>query len=92
MSIVGVFGGITDKMPMGAAMNKGLTFRMGQTHMMRYMQPLLERVERGEIDPSEIITHRVAIDDVPEMYKTFRDKEDKCIKVVIDPWAERKAA
>ena len=92
VSVPGVYGGLLDKIPFGAAMNKALTFRMGQTHMMRYMQPLLERVERGEIDPSEIITHRVAIDDVPEMYKTFRDKEDKCIKVVIDPWAERKAA
>jgi threonine dehydrogenase-like Zn-dependent dehydrogenase len=92
VSVPGVYGGMLDKIPFGAAMNKALTFRMGQTHMMRYMQPLLERIEHGEIDPSEIISHRVAIDDVPAMYKTFRDKEDKCIKVVIDPWAERKAA
>jgi threonine dehydrogenase-like Zn-dependent dehydrogenase len=73
-------------------MNKGLTFRMGQTHMIKYMRPLLERVERGEIDPSEIISHRVPLEMAPEMYKVFRDKEDHCIKVVIDPWAERRAA
>jgi threonine dehydrogenase-like Zn-dependent dehydrogenase len=92
LSVPGVYGGLLDKIPFGAAMNKALTFRMGQTHMMRYMQPLLDRILNNEIDPSEIISHRVAIDDVPDMYKTFRDKEDKCIKVVIDPWAERKAA
>ena len=92
VSVPGVYGGFLDKIPFGAAMNKALTFRMGQTHMMRYMKPLLDRVLNGEIDPREVISHRVAIDDVPEMYKTFRDKEDKCIKVVIDPWAERKAA
>lgn len=92
MSIPGVYGGFVDMVPMGAAMNKGLTFRSGQTHMLRYMRPLLERVERGEIDPSEIITHRVTLDDAPRMYKTFRNKEDNCIKVVMDPWAERRAA
>ena len=92
VSVPGVYGGFLDKIPWGAAMNKALTFRMGQTHMMRYMQPLLDRILNGDIDPSEIITHRVAIEDVPQMYKIFRDKEDKCIKVVCDPWAERKAA
>lgn len=92
VSVPGVYGGFLDKIPWGAAMNKALTFRMGQTHMMRYMQPLLERIQNGDIDPSEIISHRVSIDEIPGMYKTFRDKEDKCIKVVCDPWSERKAA
>jgi len=66
--------------------------KTGQTHMMRYMKPLLERVERGEIDPSFVVTHRVSIDEAPRMYKVFRDKEDDCEKVVLDPWTETKAA
>jgi threonine dehydrogenase-like Zn-dependent dehydrogenase len=85
VSIPGVYGGFVDTMPMGAAFNKGLTFKMGQTHMHRYLQPLLDRVERGEIDPSFIITHRLRLDDAPWAYKTFRDKEDGCIKVVLNP-------
>ncbi len=92
VSVPGVYGGLIDKIPFGAAMNKGLQFRMGQTHMLRYMRPLLERIQRGEIDPSFVITHRVGIDEVPEMYQTFRDKEERCIKVVIDPWKESMAA
>lgn len=92
VSIPGVYGGFLDKMPFGAAMNKGLTFRMGQTHMMRYMDPLLGRIQNGEIDPSFVITHRVRLEDVPDAYKMFRDKHDHCIKVVIDPWAEKAAA
>ena len=87
VSIPGVYGGLLDKIPFGAAMNKGLTFKMGQTHMMRYMKPLLERIERKEIDPSFVITHRVSLEDTPEMYKTFRDKQDECIKVVLRPAA-----
>ena len=87
VSIPGVYGGFIDNLPVGAAMNKGLTFKTGQTHMMRYMQPLLERVERGEIDPSFVISHRVPIDRAPEMYRIFRDKLDQCTKVVLDPWA-----
>jgi len=86
ISIPGVYLGLIDKFPMGPAMNKGLTFKMGQTHMMRYMDPLLKRIESGEIDPSYIITHTVPIEKGPEMYKTFRDKEDGCIKVVLKPW------
>jgi len=85
VSLAGVYAGFVDKVPMGAAMNKGLTFKMGQTHMQKYMRPLLERVERGEIDPSRVITHRLALDDAPWGYKTFRDKEDRCIKVVLKP-------
>ena len=92
VSVPGVYAGFIDKMPMGAYMNKGLTMKTGQTHMMRYMKPLLERVEHGEIDPSFVISHRVPIDRAPEMYKTFRDKQDHCTKVVLDPWAERTAA
>lgn len=76
-----------DKIPFGAAMNKGLTFKMGQTHMMRYMKPLLQRIEKKEIDPSFVITHRVSLEDAPAMYKTFRDKQDECIKVVLKPAA-----
>ncbi len=72
---------------MGAAFGKGLTFHMGQTHTQRYMKPLLGRIERGEIDPSFVITHRPALDDAPEAYKTFRDKQDNCIKVVMKPQA-----
>jgi threonine dehydrogenase-like Zn-dependent dehydrogenase len=85
VSLAGVYGGFVDKVPMGAAMNKGLTFKMGQTHMHRYMKPLLERVERGEIDLSRVITHRLDLDDAPWGYRTFRDKADECIKVVLKP-------
>ena len=92
VSVPGVYGGLLDKIPFGAYVNKGLTMKTGQTHMMRYMKPLFERIERGEIDPSFVVSHRVPIDDAPHMYKVFRDKEDHCTKVVLDPWAEAKAA
>ena len=92
LSIPGVYGGFLDKVPFGALMNKGLTLRTGQTHMMRYMQPLLERIEKGEIDPAEIITHRLSLDEAPEAYRVFRDKQEECIKVVMDPWKEARAA
>jgi threonine dehydrogenase-like Zn-dependent dehydrogenase len=85
VSIPGVYGGLIDKVPMGAAFNKGLTLRMGQTHVQRYMNPLLQRIEKGEIDPSYIITHRISLDEAPDAYKTFRDKSDSCIKVVLRP-------
>ena len=85
VSIPGVYGGLLDKVPIGAAFAKGLTLKMGQTHVHRYLPPLLERIERGEIDPSFVITHRVWLDEAPEMYKTFRDKQDDCIKVVMKP-------
>jgi threonine dehydrogenase-like Zn-dependent dehydrogenase len=88
VSIPGVYGGFLDKIPFGAAFQKGLTFRMGQTHMMRYMQPLLDRIERGEIDPSFVITHRLPLDDAPRAYKMFRDKQDHCIKVILKPHGE----
>ncbi|MDQ1080771.1 zinc-dependent alcohol dehydrogenase [Pseudoroseomonas cervicalis] len=85
VSIPGVYGGLLDKVPMGAAMQKGLTFRMGQTHVNRYIEDLLRRVEEGQIDPSFVITHRLPLEDGPEAYKTFRDKQDGCIKVVLSP-------
>ncbi len=85
VSIPGVYGGLADKFPIGAVMNKALTLRSGQTHMHRYMRPLLERIERGEIDPSFVITHRLPLDRAPEAYRTFRDKQDGCIKVVMTP-------
>jgi threonine dehydrogenase-like Zn-dependent dehydrogenase len=85
VSIPGVYGGLLDKVPFGAAFAKGLTFKMGQTHVMKYLRPLLARIERGDIDPSFVITHRVSLDDAPAMYRTFRDKRDGCIKVVMKP-------
>ncbi len=85
ISIPGVYGGFLDKIPMGAAMNKGLTMKMGQTHMKRYTQPLLDRINAGEIDPSFVITHNRPLTEGPELYKTFRDKKDGCIKVVLKP-------
>jgi threonine dehydrogenase-like Zn-dependent dehydrogenase len=85
VSIPGVYGGFIDKMPVGAAFAKGLTLRMGQTHVHRYLRPLLERIERGDIDPSFVVTHRVSLDEAPDMYRTFRDKKDGCIKVVLKP-------
>jgi threonine dehydrogenase-like Zn-dependent dehydrogenase len=88
VSVPGVYAGFDDKIPVGAFMNKALTMKTGQTHMMRYMKPLLERIERDEIDPSFVISHRVPIDAAPEMYKIFRDKQDSCTKVVMDPWAD----
>ena len=92
VSVPGVYSGFADTIPMGAFMNKGLTLKTGQTHMMSYMQPLLQRIENGEIDPSFVISHRVPIDSAPEMYKTFRDKKENCTKVVLDPWATQTAA
>jgi threonine dehydrogenase-like Zn-dependent dehydrogenase len=90
VSIPGVYGGWLDKFPLGAAFAKGLTLKMGQTHMHKYMPLLLERIERGEIDPSFIITHRVALEDAPAMYRTFREKQDACVKVVIKPRQHRR--
>jgi threonine dehydrogenase-like Zn-dependent dehydrogenase len=74
-----------DKFPLGAAFAKGLTLKMGQTHMHKYMPLLLDRIERGAIDPSFVVTHRVTLDDAPRMYQTFREKQDDCIKVVMKP-------
>ena len=86
LSVAGVYGGFLDKIPFGAIVNKALTVRSGQTHTHRYMRPLLERIHAGDIDPSFIITHRVRLDEVPKAYDVFRNKEDECVKVVIQPW------
>jgi threonine dehydrogenase-like Zn-dependent dehydrogenase len=85
LSIPGVYGGLVDKIPFGMAMNKGLTIRTGQTHVNRWTDDLLERIEDGQIDPSFVVTHTVDLADGPEMYKVFRDKQDSCIKVVLKP-------
>ena len=85
VSIPGVYGGMLDKFPLGAAFGKGLTFKMGQTHTHRYLKPLLERIQRGEIDPSYVITHRLSLEDAPKAYETFKHKKDNCIKVVLKP-------
>ncbi|MCJ2078238.1 glutathione-dependent formaldehyde dehydrogenase [Methylobacterium sp. E-016] len=85
LSVPGVYGGLIDKFPIGALMNKGLTVRTGQTHVKRWTDDLLRRIEEGQIDPSFVITHTVGLEDGPEMYRTFRDKQDGCIKVVIRP-------
>jgi threonine dehydrogenase-like Zn-dependent dehydrogenase len=85
LSIPGVYGGLADKIPVGALMNKGLTVRTGQTHVNRWTDDLLGRIQRGEIDPSFVVTHTVSLEEGPQMYRTFRDKEDGCIKVVLKP-------
>ena len=98
VSVPGVYGGFIDKFPIGAVVNKGLTIKSGQTHMHRYMEPLLRRIENGEIDPSYIITHRLPLEAAPHGYKIFRNKEEGCIKVVLKPhagaaaWQKRESA
>ena len=83
--ISGFYGGWIDKFPVGALMNRSLTIRTGQTHVQGYMRPLLERIAKGELDPSFIITHRLALEQAPAAYRMFRDKQDECIKVVLRP-------
>jgi threonine dehydrogenase-like Zn-dependent dehydrogenase len=85
VSIVGVYGGYLDKIPMGSAINRGLTFRMAQTPVQRYLPLLMDRIQQGEIDPTFVITHEAGLEQGPELYKTFRDKDDGCIKVVLKP-------
>lgn len=85
VSIPGVYSGLVDKVPLGIAMNKGLTFRTGQTHVQRWTDELVERIERGEINPSFVITHEAGLEDGPNMYKLFRNKQDSCVKVVLTP-------
>lgn len=92
LSIPGVYGGLLDKVPFGAAFGKGITMKMGQTNMHKYMKPLLERIEKGQVDPSSIISHRITLDQAPKMYEVWRDKKDHVTKIVIDPWAETAAA
>jgi threonine dehydrogenase-like Zn-dependent dehydrogenase len=85
VSIPGVYAGLADKIPLGIAMNKGLTIRTGQTHVNRWTDELLDLIESGKIDPSFVITHTEPLSNGPEMYKTFRDKRDRCVKVVLKP-------
>jgi len=85
VSIPGVYGGFIDKVPFGSIMNRALTIKTGQTHVQRYMRPLLEKIEGGEIDPSFVITHRLRLDEAPRGYETFLHKQDECIKVVLKP-------
>src|SRR6185437_10957281 len=87
VSVPGVYGGLLDSMPFGAAFSKGLTLRMGQTHVHRYMRPLLERIQNGDIDPTFVITHRLPLAEAPRAYRIFRDKQEECIKVVLHPAA-----
>ena len=85
VSVIGVYGGFIDKFPMGSVMNRSLTIKTGQAHVQRYMRPLLERIQRGDIDPSFIITHRMRLDDAPQGFSQFLQKEDECIKIVLKP-------
>jgi threonine dehydrogenase-like Zn-dependent dehydrogenase len=85
ISVAGVYGGMIDRFPAGALMNRSLTIRTGQTHVQRYMRLLLARIEKGDIDPSFIITHRMKLEQAPAAYRMFRDKQDHCIKVVLTP-------
>jgi threonine dehydrogenase-like Zn-dependent dehydrogenase len=85
VSVMGVYGGFMDKFPIGAIMNRSLTIRSGQCHVQRYLQPLLRRVENGDIDPSFVVTHRMSLDDAPTGYEMFKHKHDDCVKVVLKP-------
>jgi threonine dehydrogenase-like Zn-dependent dehydrogenase len=85
VSVVGVYGGLIDKFPFGSIMNRSLTIRTGQAHVQRYMRPLLERIQNGDIDPSFVITHRLSLNEAPEGYATFNDKQEECIKIVLKP-------
>ena len=85
VSIPGVYGGFIDKVPIGTAFAKGLTIKMGQTHVQKYLRPLFDRIQKGEIDPSFVITHRLELKDAPNAYSIFEKKQDDCIKVVMRP-------
>ena len=85
VSVIGVYGGFVDKFPMGSVMNRSLTIRSGQCHVQRYMRPLLERIQAGELDPSFVITHRLPLTEAPRGYEMFKHKQDDCVKVVLQP-------
>jgi threonine dehydrogenase-like Zn-dependent dehydrogenase len=85
VSVIGVYGGFIDKFPMGSVMNRSLTIKTGQAHVHRYMRPLLQMIENGDIDPSFVVTHRMSLDDAPHAYEIFKHKQDNCIKVVLKP-------
>jgi threonine dehydrogenase-like Zn-dependent dehydrogenase len=85
VSVAGVYGGLVDKLPFGSLMNRSITIKTGQTHVQRYLKPLLGRIEKGQIDPSFVVTHRMSLNDAPKAYEMFLNKEDECIKVVLKP-------
>jgi threonine dehydrogenase-like Zn-dependent dehydrogenase len=85
LSVPGVYGGFVDKLPFGSVMNRSITIKTGQTHVHRYLEPLLKRVENREVDPTFVVTHRMKLEDAPKGYEIFRDKEDECVKVVLTP-------
>jgi threonine dehydrogenase-like Zn-dependent dehydrogenase len=85
VSVPGVYGGVLDKVPFGAIMNRSLTIKTGQTHVQHYTAPLLDRIQKGEIDPSYIVTHRLPLAQAPEAFRMFKDKQNECIKVVLKP-------
>ena len=85
LSVPGVYGGFLDKIPFGSVMNRSITIKTGQTHVQRYLQPLLERVQKGEVDPSFVISHTLPLEEAPRAYEMFRNKEDHCTKVVLKP-------
>jgi threonine dehydrogenase-like Zn-dependent dehydrogenase len=87
VSVPGVYAGFVDKIPFGSVMNRGLTIKTGQTHVQKYMGPLLERVQKGEIDPSFVVTHRLSLDETPHGYDIFKNKQEDCVKVVLKPQA-----
>ena len=85
VSVAGVYGGLGDKIPLGAFMNKALTIKTGQTHVQRYLKPLLETIEQGKIDPSFVVTHHMPLEMAPDGYAMFSNKENDCIKIVLKP-------
>ena len=85
VSVIGVYGGFVDKFPMGSVMNRSLTIKSGQCHVQRYLRPLLERVQNGDMDPSFVVTHTLPLDEAPQGYETFKQKQDECVKVVLKP-------
>jgi threonine dehydrogenase-like Zn-dependent dehydrogenase len=85
VSIPGVYGGFLDKVPLGAAFAKGLTFKMGQTHVHGYMPRLLQLITDGRIDPSFVISHRLPLEEAPRGYDLFVNKDDDCTKIVLQP-------
>jgi len=85
ISVIGVYGGLIDKFPIGSVMQRSLTIKTGQAHVQRYMRPLLQMIEEGDIDPSFVVTHRMSLEDAPRAYDMFKKKDDNCIKVVLKP-------
>jgi threonine dehydrogenase-like Zn-dependent dehydrogenase len=85
VSVIGVYGGLVDKFPIGAVVNRSLTIKAGQCHVQRYLRPLMKRIENGEIDPSFVVTHTMSLDDAAKGYETFKHKRDDCVKVVLKP-------